>query len=55
MDGRTNGWTDKASYRVACPQLKRKVKEWKKRNKEEEQKEEKEDEEGDDKVGAMEK
>ena len=22
-DGRTNGWTDKVSYRVACPQLKR--------------------------------
>ena len=21
-DGRTDGWTDKASYRVACPQLK---------------------------------
>ena len=27
-DGRmTDGWTDKASYRVACPQLRRKKKE----------------------------
>ena len=54
-EGPTNRQTDKDSYRIACPQLKRKVKEWKKRNKEKEQEEEKEDEEGDDKVGAMEK
>ena len=25
MDGKIDGWTDKASYRVACPQLKTEI------------------------------
>ena len=34
INGRTDGWTDKASYRVACPQLKRGKRKKKKEEKE---------------------